>query len=148
MKSPNNLIKAKLQNLSRRLCEFRRMEGARRRPPQELWDEAVALCAQATVPQVATGIGVSASGLRIQHKRARIQPNAKGLSQQRFFEVQSLAVERPICPVADLDRGVELSRNDGSRMKITDLGAHGLDLRTMIQGFMASAQLPTRESCK
>ena len=151
MKPLDPLIEKKIQDLARRLGKFREESGANRFPPRKIWDEAITLCALAPLSLVAEGIGVSSNGLRNHVKRANpIKP--KATSQSRFLEIRNVpasvpipssAAARPVRLWSESNRGVELTRSDGSLLRIADLKAHELDLRTLIQGFMTSAESST-----
>lgn len=144
----NSLTQGKIQALSRRLVEHRRWRGAGCHPTPGIWEEAVSLCEEAPLSQVARGIGVSPNGLRNWKKRAR--PLAKKVPEPRplqFLEVRGLAAAVPVPPTAprsrvpfqgaEGSRQVELTRDDGSRLRIADPGAHGVDLRVLIHGFLS-----------
>ena len=140
-------IEKKIQNLARRLGEFREESGTKRFPPRKVWDEAITLCALAPLSLVAEGLGVSSNGLRNHVKRAN-RIKTKASSQSRFLEITNVPASipipssvaaRPVHPWSEFSRGVELTRCDGSLLRIADLKAHELDLRTLIQGFMTSA---------
>ena len=147
MKPLDPAIEKKIQDLSRRLGKFREESGYKRFPSRKIWDEAITLCALAPLSLVAEGIGVSNSGLRNHVKKAsRIK--TKALAQSRFLEIRNVptgvpipssAKARPVRLWSESNRGVELMRSDGSLLRIADLMAHELDLRTLIQGFMTSA---------
>jgi hypothetical protein len=154
MKTPlDSRIEARIQELSRRLSDHRKRHGSECHPSREIWDTAIALCERAPVSRVAEGIGVSQNGLRIQKMKAERRPaNKVAVSRQpHFFEVRGVettgSLPLPATPSqvlssgAESSRQVELQRGDGSRLKIADIGAHGLDVRALIQGFMTS--LPT-----
>ena len=153
----NSMTKARIQALSVLLMEHRKRHGTRCHPTSEIWELAVDLCKQAPLSCVARGIGVTPNSLR-KHKN-KIRPPAKKRTQPRppqFLEVRGLGAAVPI-PVPQQprpmllqatqgSRQVELVRDDGSCLRIADPGAHGVDLRTLIHGFLAvpsaSAPLP------
>jgi hypothetical protein len=154
----NPLIESKCLELARRLSDYRKKQGLGCHPPQEIWDDAVGLCEHAPLASVAAWVGVSPSGLRIRSKAKQGQvKNVSAPGRPKFLEVSSLKMTqsiplsatplRPRLLGAESSRQIELQRSDGSSLRIADLHAHGLDLRAVIEGFIAAAR-PVQGACR
>jgi hypothetical protein len=144
-------VESRIEELRKELVAFREKEGRPKcHPSKKIWNDAVELCKVASVKSVAEGISVSPSSLqnRIKARAASGKKKASEARQPQFLEVRGLQVAAALPPHqltdrvqfagAENSRQVELMRGDGSCLKITDLGAHGIDLRALVQGFMAA----------
>lgn len=143
MKPLERSIEVRIEDLARRLRDLRKRSGASCHPTQEIWEEAVELCGVAPLSRVAQGIGVSGNGLR---NRRKGTTQTKATPPSRFLEVRDLvasvprvspAVGRPCALGPEALGGIELSRRDGAVLRVSDLQAHGLDLGSLIQGFLS-----------
>jgi hypothetical protein len=153
MKPVLNAVTAEnLETLSKLMSEYRKEHGAKCRPSRELWRKAIDLCEQAPLVRVAESLGVSLGSLRVRRTRGQLRVEEKIQPRQDpFFEMRGLELGTTLLTPASiqarplqgtlLSRQVKFTREDGSSLRISDLAAHGLDLRALIQGFMTPGMM-------
>lgn len=127
-----------LESVLKEFTEFRRLSAGKRRAfPVELWDKAVRLCGHYSITQVSRYLNLSYSDLRnrVKEKSPGFCGLKKGVESPSFLELR-LPDSVPLSGISDCQYLIELSRVDGSKMRIYSSKANPINLNDLCTTFL------------